>query len=62
MLLSNHPIFESLSIFKEAEYPSTEVMASTGSSSFPLTAQYDDMISCTNVLLPGTEGGENFGI
>lgn len=24
----------------------------------PLSSQYDEIISCTNVLLPGTEGGE----
>ena len=33
-------------------------MTSAGSTLPPLSVQYDDLISCTNVLLPGTEGGE----
>ena len=35
-------------------------MTSTVSSALPsLSAQYADVIACTNALLPGTEGGEN---
>lgn len=38
------------------------MMTSTANSSLPpLSVQYDDLVCCTNVLLPGIEGGEKQG-
>lgn len=39
---------------------SASFMAATVASSVPLSTQFDDLVSYTNVLLPGIEGSKYF--